>query len=424
MSFFIKIYRVFTLAIGRFIKNGYNDRATALTYYTVFAIVPMAALLFGIAKGFSLEKHLKAGISENFSRHREFVEWVYRFADTTLREASGGLIAGIGVAALFWTVIMLASTVEGSFNAVWLQPGRRNMFRKAGDYLAIVLVTPVLLIVLGGTGVAARALLARVGTSPALHSAGLTLLCLAGDFAPLLVLCALFTAVYRFVPNARVRFTAALAGGIVAGILFQTLQSGFIYLQLALSRYNTIYGSFAVLPLFLFWLQFSWSIALFGAEIAFVWQNLGTGVFDSTLTGTSPAFRRLARLEILRRVVRAYCAGEPPPTVRELEDGLRISSCQARELVDSLLKCGLLRAVAALEDRESPDGPGLLPGVDPAILTVDAAVEKYESCGAVPDGTADALAAVRGVWRRFSEAARQSPGNPLIRSIESNDQKK
>jgi membrane protein len=115
---FIRLARVFWISNRRYGSDRHSDRAVTLTYYTLFAIVPVAALLFGIAKGFDLEIRLRAILTEKFSQHEDILQWIYQFADTTLKQASGGIVAGVGIIALLWTVTWLAASVETSFNAV------------------------------------------------------------------------------------------------------------------------------------------------------------------------------------------------------------------------------------------------------------------------------------------------------------------
>ena len=416
MQFIRKYARIVALSLLRFFRGGYTQRATALTYYTLFAVVPVVALLFGIAKGFNLESLLKREIAENFSQHREFVAWVYRFADTTLHQASGGVVAGVGVIALFWTVIMLAANVESAFNAVWQLPNRRSMFRKAGDYLAVLLITPIILIVVGSGSMVLKSFLGRlVWSVPSLRETGLTLLFLITSAAPVLVTCALFTGIYCLVPNTRVRFRAALTGGVIAGVAFHGLQSGFIFIQLALSKYNAVYGSFAVLPLFLFWLRCSWMIALLGAELAYVQQHIDLGYFERNDLPPAPRFRRQAQLAMLLLAVRAFCDGKPPPTVTDLAEELRLTEARARELVGELLRCGLLRATQSPGEQLA----GLIPGVPPEELTVALAEERLESFGSQP-ATAAAVPELKTVAKLcagLDHARRKAHDNRLLKEL-------
>ena len=119
-AYFDRLRRILWFSAKRYAADNHSQRAVALTYYTVFAIVPMAALLFGIAKGFSLDERLRAELSRQLYQHQEVLAWVCKFADTTLKQAQGGIVAGIGVIALIWTVLRLASNVDKAFNDVWV----------------------------------------------------------------------------------------------------------------------------------------------------------------------------------------------------------------------------------------------------------------------------------------------------------------
>ena len=110
-SFLARVRRILWFSAKRYASDNHSQRAVALTYYTVFAIVPMAALLFGIAKGFDLDERLRNELGRQLYQHKEILEWVYKFADTTLKQAQGGIVAGVGVIALIWTVLSLASNV-------------------------------------------------------------------------------------------------------------------------------------------------------------------------------------------------------------------------------------------------------------------------------------------------------------------------
>ena len=129
-------------------------RASALTYYTLFAIVPVFALIFGVAKGFELDEWLKQELSSKLHEHGAILNWIYNFADTTLREAKGGLVAGIGAMILCWSVVKMIGNIEVAFNRVWQVKKSRTIFRKFTDYLSFLVIAPVLLLAASSASVA------------------------------------------------------------------------------------------------------------------------------------------------------------------------------------------------------------------------------------------------------------------------------
>ena len=365
MKFLRNFSRVIVLSGKRYVTDQLGQRAVALTYYTLFSIVPLAALLFGIAKGFSLENQLQEAISSRFANHQELLDWVYQFADTTLRQASGSVVAGVGVIALLWTVMWLIFNIEKAFNAVWGLPPRRNWWRKFSDYISLVLMTPIMMVAVSTLGVVLRSKLRKLGDALPL-GLGANLADVAANLAPLLVIWLLFTLIYKFVPNTKVRFRGALVAGIIAGVLYQLLQDGFIYLQRSVFTYNRIYGSFAALPLFLVWLNWSWQIILFGAEISFVRQHVDSGIFDDGKEhGISPKLRREHQLAIVNLVFREFERGQGVTPAADLAKALKLPEIILRNEVEELLDLRILcRAVA------DGDRPGLLPGVPPGKFSL------------------------------------------------------
>ncbi len=410
-----KFARALVLSGKLFMHGEYGRQATALTYYTLFSLVPLAALFFGIAKGFALEGRLMLFLNARFAQHRETLAWIYRFAETTLQEARGGVVAGVGVICLFGTVIMLASGIEDTFNTVWHLPRRRNLLRKVSDYLAILVVTPILIIIAGSTTVVTRALLNDLArSSPVLFREGLPLLVAGSELVPLIMAWLLFAAIYFFVPNTRVRFSSALLAALVAGTLFQGLQSSLIYLQVALSRYNTIYGSFAAVPLLLLFLQWSWKIILFGAEFAFVHQNINTGRFEHSDAVLSARLRRLYLFAVARLVIRHYDSGRGGLSEAEVGDNLQITPFQVREYLAQLREAGILLRVVDAAGAES-----FVPAVPTAGLTVMQVWKMLEIQGEdQPEpATAVMLSKLNGACERLEAAAVADAANRPLRDV-------
>lgn len=375
--------------IGRFIQilwisgrrysaDGHGQRAVALTYYTLFAIVPVAALLFGIAKGFDLDERLRETLTERFSQHQELLTYVYEFADTTLKQAKGGVVAGVGVIALIWTVMWLATSIEKAFNAVWGLPPRRNILRRFSGYLSGVLLMPVLLVLISSAGVFLRSLCKRVidnyggGYDFALGNVLMAI----SNLTPLFIAVLIFFLIYLFSPNTRVRILPALLAGAFAGICYQALQDSFIFLQGSIYRYNRVYGSFAVLPLFLMWMRWSWEIALFGAEVGFVAQNLDTGMFDRDESATpSHRLRRFWQLTVARRIYSHFTSGKGAVTFDELNDSLSMRTIRLERELEVLLNAGLICRT------DDPDGEEAYVPLRPETLTVAECVQILDAAG-------------------------------------------
>ncbi|MBO5667797.1 MAG: YihY/virulence factor BrkB family protein [Lentisphaeria bacterium] len=357
--------RIIKFSGKRYAGDQMGQQAVVLTYYTLFAIVPLAALLFGIAKGFGLETLLRDALYTRFQAQHEMLDYVCQIAERTLKEASGGVVAGVGVIALLWTVIWLIINVEKAFNVVWGLPPRRNILRKFSSYLSVILLTPILMVAISTFGMMLRR---RISASsdmiPEWHFAHWLLESAAG-IVPVAAGSLLFFFIYLRVPNTRVRWTGALVAGIITGICFQILQDSFMFLQSSVFSYNRLYGSFAILPLFLIWVNWSWQLILFGAEISFVHQHLRSGVFNETRRETPLRLRREHQLAILRLVFGEFENGSGPVAEDEISRNLRIPDMVMRSEIGELLNAGILcRSV-------SPEGQAFfLPGVPPEKFSV------------------------------------------------------
>ena len=143
-SFLIKQLRVIIITLRRFDEDKCFLRASSLTFYTLLSIVPVAAMLFGVAKGFGFEKLLRKELFERFpgDAQQEVMTKVIEFAESMLEATKGGLIAGIGLIVLFWSVIKVLSNIEASLNDIWEIKENRNWGRKFSDYLAVMIIKP------------------------------------------------------------------------------------------------------------------------------------------------------------------------------------------------------------------------------------------------------------------------------------------
>ena len=261
--------KVAVIAIRTFLDDKIMTRAAALTYSTLFAVVPILALIFAVARGFGFENIVNSLLENGIMKENESLSTVMQFIDGYMQYVSSGAFVGIGLLFLLWSVYSLADGIEANLNYIWHVKQSRGMGRKITDYFSLVLLIPIGIICLSGLTVATKKILE-----------GMEGYMLLGGFVqflisamPYLVAGLIFTGFYMFMPNTKVRFKYSIIPGFIAGCLFQVLQNLYFSGQLALSSYNQIYGGFAALPLFLFWLNLSWSIILFGCELAYVAQN-------------------------------------------------------------------------------------------------------------------------------------------------------
>jgi membrane protein len=196
---------------------------------------------------------------------------------------------------------------------------------------------------------------------------------------------ALFTFLYIFMPNVRVRIASAALGGVIAGTFYQLFQAAYIYFQVGVSNYNAIYGSFAALPLFLTWLQASWMIVLLGAEISHAHQHVEWFEFEPEVRGLNRATRNLVALWVMQQVARRFSEGERRCTVEDLAGSGMIPLLLVRQTLDELEESGLVTEVAPREaTREGGVGPGGVcyqPALPVSDLTIKQVLDRLEVRG-------------------------------------------
>lgn len=415
-SFLINQLRIFLLALRGFAEDKCQLRASALTFYTLLSIVPVFAMAFGIAKGFGLEELLQEQLAERFEGHEEIMQRILAFAHSLLESTRGGVVAGIGVVILFWTVIKLLGNIESSFNDIWGIREGRTLTRKFSDYLAIMLVCPILLALAGSITVFIATYLQRLTEEFEFYGVLGAVTHVAVRTAPYVVISLLFTFLYMFLPNTRVRLRAALPAGIIAGVLYQLTQMIYVMTQVGLSKYNAIYGSFAALPFFLVWVQASWLIVLFGAELAFATQNVDTYEFEPDSLRTSVGFRFRLALLILARLVRDFDRGLPPASDRMLSQELEIPMRLTRKLLFDGVQCGLIREVKGGDDHGES---GYQPATDPAKYTVTFVAEALLRQGndRLPIPESAELTRLTSGLRALSDTLAASPNNISLRHL-------
>lgn len=406
---FLSGARILKFSGKRYVTDQLGQQAIVLTYYTLFSIVPLAALLFGIAKGFGLDRHLLEALYSRLPEYNEFVDHICNFADRMLRQSSGGVVAGVGVITLLWTVVWLINNIEKSFNMVWGLPPRKDVFRKFSSYLSLVLITPIMMVAISTFGMMLRTKLIFWSEGMPILSLTRALMIGGAKIAPVLASCILFFIIYMFVPNTKVRWRGALVAGIIAGICFQVLQDSFLLLQGSVFSYNRIYGGFAVLPLFLIWVNWSWQIILFGAEICFVHQHLKSGVFNENSRKMSQRLCREHQMAIAALVFDAFEKGNGPLAENEVTHILRLPDVVMRKEIGELTEKGILcRSVA--EDGHI----FLLPGLPPEKFTV---IEFLNRIGGSGDMETPEFAKFEKVFAEMEKAVKDSGADKCIHKI-------
>ena len=411
----IRILRIILLAVQGFKVDRCLLRASALTFYTLLSIVPVAALAFGIAKGFGFELMLEKQLIERFSGQEEIVQRVITFAHSLLETTRGGMIAGIGVIVLFWSVMKVLGHIEQSFNEIWENNKGRTLWRKFSDYFAMMLISPVLFIMSGSVTVFITTQVTYITNKVALIGFFSPVIFTLLKLTPFVLIWALFTFAYLVMPNLKVHFISGLVAGIVAGTAFQLTQSFYISFQVLVAKYNAIYGSFAALPLFLVWLQLSWLIVLFGAELSFAHQNVDTYEFEPDQRNVSTRFQKLLALQITHMLVKVFINGHQPLTAAKIAHTLEAPIRLVNRSLFDLTQSGI---VSELETDDSQE-LAYQPARDVNLFTIKYVLDALDHKGIedIHIVQTPELDILSEAMQQLGELITTSPANKLLKDI-------
>jgi membrane protein len=414
-SFFLNLLRVLILSIRGFDEDRCHLRASALTFYSLISIVPVVAMAFGIAKGFGFEKMLEEQLRQKLAGHEDVLANVMEFSHSLLENTQGGLIAGIGLFILFWAVLKVLGQIEYSFNDIWGIKERRRIGRMFADYLSLILIGPVIIILSGSLTVFITTQVTLIVEKFSILGKFSTVAFLFLKLLPYTLLWALFTFLYIFMPNTKVHFSSGLLAGVVAGTIFQIVQWGYIAFQVGVAKYNAIYGSFAALPLFLIWLQLSWLIVLYGAEISFAHQNADTYEFEPDARQASHRVKSLLSLQIAHHLIRNFIGGGPPLTDRNISNQLEIPIRFVNEILFDLVKSRIVSVAETEKDGER----GYQPAVDVNRLSIQSVLEAMEKRGlnAMPFAHAPEFKALSATLETFGQTIEKLPENRLLKDL-------
>ncbi len=413
----IRGLKVMILSVRGFGEDKCRLRASALSLFTLLSIVPVVAMAFGIAKGFGFEDLLERQILEQLSEQEAVLQQVVGFAKSLLEKTKGGVVAGIGIVVLFWSVIKVIGYIEEAFNHIWRVKKARTMARKFSDYLSLMLIGPILMLLSGSATVFVSGQLSRFGEESTIPLSGVvsaSALFLMG-LVPLGTLWLLFSFLYIFIPNTRVTVRSGILAGIVTGTIYYAVQWTYVSLQVGVASYNAIYGSFAALPLFLVWLQLSWFIVLFGAEFSYYHQTLKAYEYYPAALQISNVLKKIAALLVVHLVVKRFCGGEKPLTASETAKRLGLPIQLTDQLIDELKEAGLVAAVQTGENQ----GSAFQPARDPDSISVGSVIDELElrGCNRLPTVSSKEFDLFSGTLAAFREEMNRSPDNRLLKEI-------
>ena len=426
------LYNAMRIAIltGRNIQElNIPASARSLTYRTLLSIVPLLAVIFAIARGFGIENIMQSSIfnlmtgtaeeevisdysvtptdtlaveasafdttqvqgiettggsrqipleSQDVTaegRTREFLDLLFQLIENSLEEAKGGgVFAGVGILLFLYTILLLFNDIEKNLNKIWQVNKGRSIGRKVTDYAAMVLFLPIFFILVNALNILSYPQNDSIKVIYILYPLIPRLM----GIIPFIVIIMVFTVVYKFIPNTKVKFQNALIAGVLAGIAFQFFQMLYLSGQLWITRYNAIYGTFAAIPLMLLWIQFSWFIALIGAEISYAAQNVSKFSFEKETRNISRRYKDFFTLMIASLIVKRFAKGLKPYTADQISEACQCPSRLTNYILDELMEINLILPTPIDEDDLVM---AFLPAIDINQLSVNYLISRLDENG-------------------------------------------
>lgn len=410
----VNTIKVINLSTRSFLNGDLQTKACSLAFRTLLAIVPALALVCAIGRGFGLQQVLMDQLISHLPSQAQLLRTAFSFVDSYLNQASGGIFVGVGILFLFWTLISLLRNIELTFNNIWQVPKGRSIWRMVTDYLAILIVLPVLLACSSGISIFMSTSLSRLLPFSFMQPAIEVLF----DFVGLMITWLFFAGTYMLIPNTKVRFRNAIIPGILVGTSVQVLQWLFLSGQLYVAKYNAIYGSFSFLPLFLIWMQLVWLFTLIGGVLCYAMQNISEYNFGSNISNISISYRRRTTIAVMTIIAQRFEKGMLSMTINQLATHYRLPVNLITPEIERLKDMHLLNFVdtPGMEQNERP----IQPAFDISNLTVGDLIDRLETCGSsdfIPNFATD-YNRITEITDKIAEAARNEGNKTKLVDID------
>ncbi|GBE06257.1 hypothetical protein BMS3Abin10_01902 [bacterium BMS3Abin10] len=411
-AFLVKTLRLLYVAAREFTEGQLNLRAMGLVYTVLLSIVPVLAISLSVLKAFGVHNEVVEPFLLKFLaplgvRGEEITVQIIGFVENI----DIGVLGFIGLALLIYTVISVIQKIERAFNSIWRIRKTRGFARRFSDYISVIIIGPVLVF-------AALVLTASIRSNAlvqmllSVEPFG-TLFYYSAKFLPYILVCAAFTFFYVFIPNTKVKFSSALTGGIIAGVLWETAGWAFASFVVSSTKYTVIYSGFAILIMFMIWLYLSWLILLVGAQISFYQQ------YPQFLTATKDVFRLSNKLRerlvfsVMFLIGENYYYNKKPWTLESIVDHLGLPMEPVQDVIALLEKNKLI-----LETGDDP--PAFLPSRDietiklsellnAVRIAVREALSIEQRIYSIPD--------VDDVMKRLDDSINRTLGDETVKSL-------
>lgn len=376
MRFLVRLLKKLILSVRGFIEDDLIIKASALTYYTMLAIVPIFALFLAVGKGFGFAETIEGFVIKLIGDNPEITTIVMGFVNNYLAQTQGGLFVGFGIGLLLWAVLNMFRQIEINFNVIWNVKKNRSIVRQFTTYITMLIVVPILIVVSSGLSAKVDAYVEIIAQS-SVGSFLIPIYQFLVQLAPFVIYWVLFTLIFLIIPNTKVKISDAMLAGVVTGTAFLAIQFLYVNGQISLAQYNAVYGSFAAIPLLLFWLQISWLIVLYGAELCYVSQNLMNFSFESDTKNISRRYKDYTLFVVLKIIINRFCQAQEPISANQIAVDYNIPIRLVHDHLKLLVDTNIISEIYIEQNAERFYQPAL----DVNLITVHLVLDRINRLG-------------------------------------------
>jgi membrane protein len=275
---FIKYMKVLIITIKTFSAEKIGFQAVALSFFSTMSVIPFIAIVFAVTGGLGLADKLENFLYGYFYNSQQTLDFIVGAADNIINTSLGGGMGLVSGLLFVWIVIWMMLSVERVFNNVWRVRKSRNIFKRISYIIAMLIIAPFVMLVFFSGNILYSHLLESIGLDP--ETFGIVKTLLSWTLFAVIVTFT-FSAMYKFVPNADVKYGNALRAAIPAAIAFTVVNYMYLETQVFVTRLNAIYGVFAAVPLFMVWINVGWYLILIGSELSYAFQHVDNYNIDN-----------------------------------------------------------------------------------------------------------------------------------------------
>jgi membrane protein len=336
----VVILRYLYAMLRDFFSGQLTMRAMSLVYTTLLSVIPLLAVSFAVLKGFGVFNQLEPYLNNLLSPLGDQGEQITAQILTLVNNVQGSVLGGVGLAFFLYTAISTVQKIEESFNYVWYVSKPRNFARRFTEYLIVLIVGPMVMVTAIGmiTSIQNNDVMQYLLNNKALGP----LFVLAGKFVPYFLISAVFTFLYVYMPNTKVKLKSAIVGGVAGGFMWATMAAIFTTFIVLATRTQQIYAGFAVVIMTLIWLYLNWLILLIGAQLAFYHQRPAFLRIGRQEPRLSNAMRERLALNVMFLVGRSFRDPGESITPQQISAELHIPSIALAPIFETLESAGLL----------------------------------------------------------------------------------